>query len=743
MTLLRVVFLGKLASFVAGNSISDAADFFLYGSIMKHGCHCSRIFSDADSSSKSEAIDAVDSLCLRWQAARRCAANSDRCANSAFTYDFYNECMSQEVDWCSYDLCNLDSHFAKLINEEIEQGWTPEVAEHCEHNSGPHKDRSGLSCCLNTESWQPHYYEHAWESCNSDGSVTDEPEPCSVDDVADIAAKLDTIPNLSFGTSGEWGGPVPASGNLCHLNGLLKQKNPEKTTPSDVPARKRRAVLPATYDARNDADCGGLVGITRNQGGCGSCYAFSIANSLTHALCKASGGASQKMLSTMDLLNCCTSIQGNPHDSCAGGWMNPGMTYFAQTGVCTGTNVNNQYGKGLGCYPYGMGGDSLAHFDFSQPMVPTCPVNCHNSYPISTVNADKSGADATIQPVFLNGHDEESVKQHIYEHGGVTAGFTVYKDFFCYSHGVYTVNSNERAGAHAIVIIGWGVENGMKYWLCQNSWSANWGMGGLFKIRRGTNEANIEGMVQLGGVKWNCPADKTVNAEGKCVNPPSCSATHYLEGSSCVPCPFGGKSNAQRTGCLIRSINGDTPVTVNMINRSGHTAVFRWINHQGKNNLSGPTVANGQSIAAGTYMTHPWLIIVNGQEIFLAAPPAGSAPWVDLVVNSNLQAMYVNNQVGFPVSIGGGATSDLSFKNLCNANLDVYWIQGDGTLKHYGTVKINATILLSTYANHMWAVKHANGAFIWGGHVTNQDVQQYGGKVLVEIYDHIAVKRHG
>merc|ERR1712184_223265 len=126
------------------------------------------------------------------------------------------------------------------------------------------------------------------------------------------------------------------------------------------------------------------------------------------------------------------------------------------------------------------------------------------------------------------------------------------------------------------------------------------------------------------------------------------------------------------------------------------------------------------------------LIIVNGQEIFLAAPPAGSAPWVDLVVNSNLQAMYVNNQVGFPVSIGGGATTDLSFKNLCNANLDVYWIQGDGTLKHYGTVKINATILLSTYANHMW-----------GGHVTNQDVQQYGGKVLVEIYDHIAVKRHG
>jgi len=33
--------------------------------------------------------------------------------------------------------------------------------------------------------------------------------------------------------------------------------------------------------------------------------------------------------------------------------------------------------------------------------------------------------------------------------------------------------------------IGWGNESGMDYWLVQNSWSANWGMQGFFKIKFG------------------------------------------------------------------------------------------------------------------------------------------------------------------------------------------------------------------------------------------------------------------
>jgi hypothetical protein len=38
----------------------------------------------------------------------------------------------------------------------------------------------------------------------------------------------------------------------------------------------------------------------------------------------------------------------------------------------------------------------------------------------------------------------------------------------------------------------WGTENGVDYWLAANSWTANWGDQGYFKIRRGTNECSIE-----------------------------------------------------------------------------------------------------------------------------------------------------------------------------------------------------------------------------------------------------------
>lgn len=47
-------------------------------------------------------------------------------------------------------------------------------------------------------------------------------------------------------------------------------------------------------------------------------------------------------------------------------------------------------------------------------------------------------------------------------------------------------------GLHAVKIVGWGVYNGTKYWHVANSWGKYWGENGFFRIRRGTNECNID-----------------------------------------------------------------------------------------------------------------------------------------------------------------------------------------------------------------------------------------------------------
>jgi len=43
-----------------------------------------------------------------------------------------------------------------------------------------------------------------------------------------------------------------------------------------------------------------------------------------------------------------------------------------------------------------------------------------------------------------------------------------------------------------VFIIGWGVEDGVKYWICRNSYGPSWGEAGHFRIRRGMDDFAIE-----------------------------------------------------------------------------------------------------------------------------------------------------------------------------------------------------------------------------------------------------------
>ena len=56
----------------------------------------------------------------------------------------------------------------------------------------------------------------------------------------------------------------------------------------------------------------------------------------------------------------------------------------------------------------------------------------------------------------------------------LAVAFTVYGDFPTYKSGVYTHQSGQMLGGHAVEMVGYGTEDGKDYWLVKNSWNNEW-----------------------------------------------------------------------------------------------------------------------------------------------------------------------------------------------------------------------------------------------------------------------------
>ena len=50
-------------------------------------------------------------------------------------------------------------------------------------------------------------------------------------------------------------------------------------------------------------------------------------------------------------------------------------------------------------------------------------------------------------------------------------------------------------GHHAVRIVGWGQDDGVRFWRVANSWGTEWGEEGFFRIARGDNECLVEEFV--------------------------------------------------------------------------------------------------------------------------------------------------------------------------------------------------------------------------------------------------------
>merc|ERR1712196_730319 len=104
---------------------------------------------------------------------------------------------------------------------------------------------------------------------------------------------------------------------------------------------------------------------------------------------------------------------------------------------------------------------------------------------------------------------EEGIQKAIMEGGPVETAFTVYEDFANYVGGIYHHVTGEVEGGHAVRMVGWGVENGQKYWKVANSWNPYWGEKGYFRIKKGNNECGIEDEVtgSSPSAKWGKKSD--------------------------------------------------------------------------------------------------------------------------------------------------------------------------------------------------------------------------------------------
>ena len=96
--------------------------------------------------------------------------------------------------------------------------------------------------------------------------------------------------------------------------------------------------------------------------------------------------------------------------------------------------------------------------------------------------------------------NESKLKSLIYSKGAVSVSVYATK-LRNYKTGVYTGCSSVKEGNHQVLAVGWGTENGKKYWLVKNSWGTNWGEKGYFKIERGSNIQNTNGKTGMCGIE--------------------------------------------------------------------------------------------------------------------------------------------------------------------------------------------------------------------------------------------------
>jgi len=226
--------------------------------------------------------------------------------------------------------------------------------------------------------------------------------------------------------------------------------------------------LPKNFDWREDKR--GVVNAVKNQAQCGSCWAFgTVANIEGSGVVQ--GGRKLLNLAEQELVDCSKSDMG----------CNGGLPSRAYTDM-----IKNKMGlEAESAYPY-------------------------------TAKTGQCHVDASKEIGFIDdwtsiSQDEDQIKAAVYKYGPLAIALNA-TPLQTYSGGILDPwFCNPMGIDHAVTLIGWGTEDsGSKswpwdktkdYWIVRNSWGADWGEQGYFKIARGKGKCGMNRVVTSAIIK--------------------------------------------------------------------------------------------------------------------------------------------------------------------------------------------------------------------------------------------------